>query len=684
MALLIFDLRFTISNPMNARLLPLVLSLLVCPVPAPPVRAAEPPTKADIAKVVAAASAYQPGQSREPFRRLEEWLRESSSSGHKQLEASLVQLLLPGTTYEAKEFACQQLGIIGSKPAVPALSLLLKSDETAGIACLALTTYPAGKADEILRAALPAAAGIARIQIINTLGDRRDSRAVKLLAPLARDADLSTARAAIAALGKFGDPAAWKIIAALPKDAQPELQPAITEATLRCAEVRAAGRDAKAANALYEGLLASSQPPYVRRAALDALLRLNKAQAQERILAVLHGSDDALKAVAIANVRTLPTGNASEVFAAELPKLQAPEQVWMIDSLAVRGDTAACTVIGNSLASPHAAVRREAIDALSRIGSSWCVPLLARAQANSTDADEGRAIESALVVLPGGAQTDRAIIAALKNASGGTRALLVTAVARREGAAANSLLLAEAGRPDPAPATAALRALSKTAGSQELTPLLELLTRTGNAEVRAEAESAAAQAIGRTENRARRSAAVKAALGWAQSDDSRAALIGLLPPCGDAAALNALNAATVGSDTRLRAAAVRALADWPDASGWDAMVAVLHQPVSEAARGLIIRGLVRLAGEENAHPNAKLITHYRELLAQAQGDADLRLILGALSGAASPDALQLALPLLDNAGVHAEAEVAVKKIAEAIKAKHLQAAEEALKRLQAK
>ena len=114
------------------------------------------------------------------------------------------------------------------------------------------------------------------------------------------------------------------------------------------------------------------------------------------------------------------------------------------------------------------------------------------------------------------------------------------------------------------------------------------------------------------------------------------------------------------------------------------MVAILHQPVSEAARGLIIRGLVRLAGEENAHPNAKLIARYRELLAQAHSDADLRLILGALGGAAHPESLQLALPLLDNAGVHAEAEVAVRKIAEAIKAKHPQAAEEALKRLQAK
>jgi hypothetical protein len=62
----------------------------------------------------------------------------------------------------------------------------------------------------------------------------------------------------------------------------------------------------------------------------------------------------------------------------------------------------------------------------------------------------------------------------------------------------------------------------------------------------------------------------------------------------------------------------------------------------------------------------------------------LRLILGTLGGAAHPGALQLALPLCANAGVRAEAEVAVKKIAQSIKAQHPQAAQEALDRIQAK
>src|ERR1035437_8220140 len=126
-----------------------------------PAHCSQTPTQADIAKLVAEAATYQPGQSREPFRRIEDLVRQPSSGVRKHLEAGLVRLLAPTSTFEARRFACKQLGIIGSSRALPALAGLLKSEETAGIACLALTTYPLGKADEILRAALPAASGSA-------------------------------------------------------------------------------------------------------------------------------------------------------------------------------------------------------------------------------------------------------------------------------------------------------------------------------------------------------------------------------------------------------------------------------------------------------------------------------------------------------------------------------------------
>jgi HEAT repeat protein len=671
---------------MKPRLLGLLLSLSVCAAFGSIIPWGKSAPDADVSKLVAAAATHQPGDSREPFRRLEELVGQSTSNAATRdaLEAGLIKLLAPSSTFEARRFACKQLGILGSKAALPALAKLLHSDDTASIACLALTTYPPGKADDTLRAAFAAAPAKARIQIIHTLGDRWDSKSVKLLAQAAGDPDRSVAEAALASLGKIGDEAAWRALAGCRKTAGPTLQPALTEAALQCAGALAASGDRKTAAAAYEELLEPSQPVYVRRAALAGLIGLDKDQGEERILNTLRGSDAALKPVAIAAVRSLRAKGASERVARELAALQPEEQVWMIDSLAAHPDPAACVAIANSLGSPNSAVRRAAITALGRTRNSSTVALLADSLGNSNDAEEHRALESALIGLGGGGETDTAVLIELKRSSGATRAALVTVLARRQGPAANPVLLEEANSPDPAVAKAAFRALTKTASATDVPALLKRLATARDAEVRAEAEGAAAQALGKIDDAASRSQAVFAALQGMQDAEVVSSLLALLPRCGDAKALAVLKAAQTDPDARVRDTAVRALAEWPDASAWDVLAGIYRRGATEAVRGLALRGLVRLAGEENAHPDAKLADRYRQLLDGARGDADLRLILGTLGGAATPDALPLALPLLANAGVRAEAEVAVKRIAEAITAQHPQAAQDALQRLKAK
>ena len=156
---------------------------------------------------------------------------------------------------------------------------------------------------------------------------------------MAGEADGAVAEAAISALGKIGDKAAWKAIA----DLRRTVAPALADPRSRRQRFVAPGAsppqgDHKLATAAYEELLVPSQPAYIRRAALEGLLRLDKDQGEQRISQVLRGSDAALKPVAIAAVRSLRSKQASAKFAAELPRLQPQEQIWMIDSLAARGD----------------------------------------------------------------------------------------------------------------------------------------------------------------------------------------------------------------------------------------------------------------------------------------------------------------------------------------------------------
>ena len=651
----------------------------------PPVAFSAPaPTAEEIARLVNEAAAYQTGQGLEAFRGLEVLGRESLSAPalREPLEAGLVQLLGPSSSLEAKRFACRQLGILGSSKALPALARLLANEETVGMACLALTTYPPGTADSVLRDALQFVSKAPRIQVITALGDRRDRRAVSVLARTAQDAEPAVAQAAIAALGKIGDAAARKAIAALRSRTRPELGPALTEATLRCAERLGASGDRRGAIAAYEELLASSPAAYVRRAALEALLRLDENRRLQRILAALHGMDSALKPTAIAAVGTLPADVSSEPFVAELHNLTTDEQVWMIDSLAARDDLGARLAVCVSVSSPNKTVRLAAIRALSRVGDASLVSMFVHALASSKTAEESRVTETALVNLRGGAATDKAITTQLKQCVGQARAGLISVLARRVGPAANPVFFEETENKDAVVARAAFRALGRTAEEDDAPALVEALVNLHDKEVRSDAESAAAQGLARMRSAASRSALVRGALGRAHTTDSRRSLLGLLPGCADASALAALKSAADDSEPLIRDAAIRALADWPDAAAWETLAGLCKEAGNETERGLALRGLVRLASEGNAKPNSDLIARYVLLVASARTDAEFKLLLGALAGVAHPDALRLAAGLLTRPGVRAEAEAAVRKIAEAVKGQDPQAAQEALQRIQ--
>jgi HEAT repeat protein len=551
------------------------------------------------------------------------------------------------------------------------------------MACLAIGTYASPQADEVLRAALPGLTGAARAQVITTLGDRRDQAAIPALGDLARGADGVAAEAAIVALGKIASEPALGSLAALRRETNPALASAVLEATLHAADRLAANGNGPAAASLYEELLAAGQPIHARRGALSALLRLEGEAGQARILKVLHGNDAALRPVAIAAVSVLRSKGASGVFAAELPKLAVPEQVWLIEALASRGDPAARSAVTAQLSAAEGAVRIAAAQALGRTGGAASASALAKALGRAASPGETLQLSQALVALEGGDATDRAVLTELKKAAPDAKARLISALGLRGSRIATSAILAEASGEHATVVTAAFQALARVGRAQDLPPVLEALARLRVNAARPEAEAGAIQVLGREPEAARRSEVLCAQLARALGVEARCSLIRLLPSAGGSKAFEALTAACAEGDERIRDAAGRALVEWPDLTAWPKLLAAYRQPPNEAQRVLALRGLVRLASEANAQPGAALAARYRELLEGAKNDNDRKLILGALGGAAQPEALDLAAPLLENAGVRAEARLAIQKIAEAIKEKHPQAAQAALEKVKA-
>jgi HEAT repeat protein len=105
-----------------------------------------------------------------------------------------------GASVYAKAKACQRLAVVGDKAAVPALSALQTDAQLSHYARNGLETNPDPSASDALLAALPRVNGLLLAGVINSLGVRRDPKAIEALVKLRRGDDLEVVKAANAAL----------------------------------------------------------------------------------------------------------------------------------------------------------------------------------------------------------------------------------------------------------------------------------------------------------------------------------------------------------------------------------------------------------------------------------------------------------------------------------------------------
>src|SRR5690606_4254703 len=99
----------------------------------------------------------------------------------------------------------KKLAIHGSSAAVPELAKLLPNPQLSSWARIALEAIPGPEADEALRNAAESLDGLLLVGTINSIGVRRDAKAVELLAGKLKDQDEEVASAAAVALGKIGN-----------------------------------------------------------------------------------------------------------------------------------------------------------------------------------------------------------------------------------------------------------------------------------------------------------------------------------------------------------------------------------------------------------------------------------------------------------------------------------------------
>ena len=561
--------------------------------------------------------------------------------------------------FKAKVDACRELARLGGREAVAPLAALLPDEKLSHAARYGLETIPDPAVDDCFRKALGELHGRPLVGVIGSVGVRHDPGAVNALIRFLSDGDPEVAQAAARSLGSIATPAAIQALEAALATAPTTNQLALCEGLLRGAEHFTAQGETRGALAVYDRLRTQSVPHQVRTAAWRGTILTGGSSGMTLLREALASPDYALFAIGVRVSDEITNQVATAALAEQLPKTTGDRALLLLEALGRRGDPAALPAIAEAATKTDKPIRLAALRALSQCGSPQAVPVLGTLVFDPNH-EIAKAAGESLAALPG-EEASRAILAMLTAPERERRLTAMDLAARRRLASALPELNKAARESDPAIRRQAVKTLGSLAGPGDLPVLLELLAQATDREdldgieqavsavcLRAGAPAACVQQI--ADSLARSKPAQKCAL------------LRILNALGGPVALQSVRKAVSDPEPEVHSAAIHALAAWNSREAAPDLIALARTVDQPAERLLCLRGYLGFASQGET-PEPQRLAMCREAAGLALKPEEKKLLLAALGGIPSLDALALVQGCLDDSALQKEAASAVLDIA---------------------
>jgi len=472
-------------------------------------------------------------------------------------EAELIGVLKSNAPKAEKAVTCKKLAVWGGKDAVPALMPLLKDEQLASWARIALEAIPDPACDKALRDTVASnLKGRLLIGAINSIGVRRDAEAVRLLIAKTADTDPEVARAAMAALGRIGGDKASDALVKLLKHDSMELRSAAAYACNVCAEKCMKGGNGDKAVSLYDTVAAAGVPRLrVCEATRGGVLARGEA-GHAMIPKLLASEERDMFQVALLLLRQIPDLKVNDKMVAMLRALPPSRQETALVALAHSGNSQALPILISLSKSIGKEGQRAILSSMARIGDASCVPLLAE-HVGGIEAELAEAAMTSLVVMRCDG-VEESIISELKSASPAQCGALLKIVDYREIKEGLPLAAKYVHHRDKSVADAAASTLAKLGSEEHIPELVGLVEKKGP-------DVALIKALKTISSRngAKSLPALRPLL-QNQRSDIRGEALRCLASAGGPDALAALVAAINDKDEGVSDQAVRTLSTWPN------------------------------------------------------------------------------------------------------------------------
>ena len=363
-----------------------------------------------------------------------------------------------------------QLERIGKAESVPLLTKLMSDEDrnTRDYARRALEKNPdAGATDALLKELAGAREAGWKIGLIDALGDRRASSAVKPLTQALSDSDPNVASAAAGALSRIGgQDSAQALFAVLAKPVGPVSADA-AQGLIDMASAMAAAKDTAGAARIYGSVYewagkATDVPIGVRVAAATGLIVTDADRGVKEAVTLIQDANPKMRQAAIQAARLSTSKAVTQALTALLPKLKSDSQVQVLGLIADLKDTSAEAAVVQVLASKDETVSLAAANALSQLGTETSANTLFDAAVNGQGSVQ-KAAQSGLAVMSG-PQADALIKAKAASGDAKARAVAINLLGQRRPEGTARLLLTYAADADETVSAAAFQAMAQCGG----------------------------------------------------------------------------------------------------------------------------------------------------------------------------------------------------------------------------
>lgn len=613
------------------------------------------------------------------------FIASAAQAGDLEKTQKLIAVLQSEASLFDKARACQQLGEIGTKEAVPALAALLDDEKLAAYARSGLEGIPDPSAAAALRAALGRVQGDRLVGVVNSLGVLRDPQAVDPLIRLVGTSGSGVAPEALLALGRIANEPAVRFLNKTLKAGSGPLREAAAAACLLAAERQLVEGKRAEARSLYDAVRQEPVSAILRIAATRGAILTRRPNAVPFLMTQLKSEDRAVRGAALLTIREMPGETLANALNAELSKANAEAQIHLIGALVDCHNLRSLEGIRALLESPVPDVRTAALTALGSIGGPEDAKALLRMLTRIPTVEESALIFAGLTRIQG-AEVDRLIMEEMEaNEDPEKQIRLIRLLGERGAENAAEALLGEAGGPDAKVSRAAFQVLASLAQPSDLPALIRLTLACKDDAAGDAAEAAVVATALRIEEPTGQTALLLEALSATRESTERCSVLRMLAGVGGPKALEAITPSLQHPDERVRETAFSSLVEWPDPRAAELLLGLAEKGTSPKQRTLALRGAIRLAGvaaSNPAFPPEQALAWLTRANVAARTVEEKRLILSGLANVKRIESLPLLLPYLDDPELMSEAGAALIQLTPSLlAANHGEAVREALKKV---